>query len=46
MRRTGDITKKGLRAIFSIQIATLAYQYDIDVEGELASIFPSVNGAS
>ena len=35
-----------LRATFGTHVAALAYQYGIDVEGELASILPSADEAS
>ena len=35
-----------MRATFGIHVAALAYQYDIDVEAELASILPSVDATS
>ena len=35
-----------LRATFGIHIAALAYQFDIDVESDLASILPSEDAAS
>lgn len=35
-----------LRATFGTHVAALAYQYGIDIEGELASILPSADDAS
>jgi hypothetical protein len=35
-----------LRAMFGTHVAALAYQYGIDIEGELASILPPADNAS
>jgi hypothetical protein len=34
----------GLREMFGILLARLAYEYDLEVEGDLASIFPIEDG--